>query len=74
MTNWNINPTMRKLSKQYPIDADSKEGQEIKELLEGMATNDEPISITQYAMYGYILGMARGKQLERARRRAGQQA
>lgn len=71
MTNWNINPTFKKLSKLSPVNADSLEGQEIKELVEGMLLNKKEINAFVLADYAYTLGMARGKQIDRERRKKG---
>ena len=57
----NANKTMRRLDRMYPINADTPEGKEIRELLDGMGmpmTNDN----VMLAMFGYMLGMSRGKR------------
>ncbi len=70
MFNWNINPTMKKLGKLCPVCADTPEGNEIKELIDGMIKNDMKLDAYMLADYAYTLGIARGKQLDRARRKA----
>ena len=57
------NKTMRKLDRMYPINADTPEGKEIRELLDGMEmpmTNDN----LMLAMFGYMLGMSRKNRKE----------
>lgn len=74
MTNWNINPTMKKLGYLYPVTADTPEGQEVVELVNGMlAADNGKIDIFVLADYAYTLGMAKGKQIDRERRRIGKQ-
>lgn len=61
--NMTANKTMRRLDRMYPINADTPEGKEIRELLDGMEmpmTND---NIT-LAMFGYMLGMSRKNRKE----------
>lgn len=69
MYDWNINPTMKKLAKLYPVHADSPEGQEIRELIHGMIANNERLDPYMLADYAYTLGIARGKQIDRERRK-----
>mgnify|MGYP007104068268 CR=1 FL=1 len=73
MTDWNYNPTMKKLSKLEGIGYfDTPEGKEIEELLEGMAVSSKGrIDTISLAIYAYTLGIARGKQIDRARRARG---
>lgn len=69
MTDWNYNPTMKKLSNLYGIGANTPEGKEIDELLEGMTVSGNgKIDALSLAMYSYMLGICRGKRLERERR------
>lgn len=64
--NWNINPTFKKLADMYPINFDTPEGNEIRELLNGMIENSKgKIDIIMLANYAYTLGMSRGKQIIR---------
>ena len=71
-SDFDCNPTMRKLGKQYPVVANSYEGKEISELIEGTVAKgvSDPLIIADYA---YCLGICRGKQLDRERRRIGKQ-
>ncbi len=74
MTNCNINPTMKKLGYLYPVTADTPEGQEVVDLVNGMlAADNGKINIFELADYAYILGVAKGKQIDRERRRIGKQ-
>ncbi len=59
----NANKTMKRLGNMYPINADTPEGKEITELLDGMGmpmTNDN----VMLAMFGYMLGRSRGNSKE----------
>lgn len=71
-SDFNCNATMRKLGNLYPVVANTYEGKEISELLEGTIAQGvcDPMIIADYA---YTLGIARGKQLDRERRRIGKQ-
>ncbi len=47
------NETMRKLADLPPITANSKEGKEIRELMDGLGLDDEYMML---AVYAYTLG------------------
>lgn len=69
MTDWNYNPTMRKLGYLCPVTADTPEGQEVVELVNGMLASDNgKIDVFELAVYAYVLGVAKGKQVDRKRR------
>lgn len=71
-SDFDCNDTMRKLGRLYPVVANSYEGKEIRELLEGTVAKGvrDPLIIADDA---YTLGIVRGKQLDRERRRIGKQ-
>ena len=69
MTDFNANETMRRLANSDCIWADTPEGQEIIELVNGMGI-DKSSNHYLLASYAYTLGLQRGKRLERARRKA----
>ena len=68
-SDFGCNDTMRKLGKLCPAIANDYEDKEIRELLEGTSALGvhSPLVIADYA---YTLGIARGKQIERARRKS----
>ena len=74
MTELKENPTMKRLGRLYPISkGNTIEWQELTEFMQGIIENKET-ELFWIVDCAYTLGIARGKQIERARRKAGQQA
>ena len=67
MIDWNQNETMKKLGHLIAISADTPEGEEVQELMQGMGAWDS--NTYTLASFAYSLGIVRGKQIERARRK-----
>ena len=74
MTEWNSNPTMKRLGRLYPVSkGNTIEWQDLTEFMQGIIESGEK-ELFWIVDCAYTLGIARGKQIDRERKKIGKKA